>query len=208
MAGPVQALSLGGRSFLGPTQYPLRPAALPPCRSAASLPQLLVNGPGTCIPICVATALARCAGAPQREQQGVCAVALPGHAPQQGVGRQTMLFACAAEPRGSRMAAPAAWRHLASCARCARCARCGLRRALGLARGRVVYVESIARVYRLSLTGKLLYHLRLTDRSARGPRPAQAFGLSRFCSWLLRVFGLSPRLLLSLARQEACGWGP
>ncbi len=37
------------------------------------------------------------------------------------------------------------------------------RRAVGLARGRVVYVESIARVYRLSLTGKILYHLRLAD---------------------------------------------
>ncbi|GAB4816321.1 hypothetical protein N2152v2_003367 [Parachlorella kessleri] len=37
-------------------------------------------------------------------------------------------------------------------------------RMLGLARGRVIYVESIARVYRLSLTGKILYHARLADR--------------------------------------------
>jgi beta-1,4-N-acetylglucosaminyltransferase len=36
-------------------------------------------------------------------------------------------------------------------------------RALGLARCRVVYVESIARVYRLSLTGAILYRLRLAD---------------------------------------------
>lgn len=34
---------------------------------------------------------------------------------------------------------------------------------LGLCRGRVVYVESIARVYRLSLTGKIFYKLRLAD---------------------------------------------
>lgn len=30
-----------------------------------------------------------------------------------------------------------------------------------MCRGRVVYVESIARVYRLSLSGKILYHARL-----------------------------------------------
>lgn len=35
------------------------------------------------------------------------------------------------------------------------------RRLLGVCRGRVVYVESIARVYRLSLSGKILYHARL-----------------------------------------------
>ncbi|KAL4419553.1 hypothetical protein ABPG77_006884 [Micractinium sp. CCAP 211/92] len=36
-----------------------------------------------------------------------------------------------------------------------------LLRLLGLCEGRVVYVESIARVYRLSLSGKILYHSRL-----------------------------------------------
>lgn len=36
-----------------------------------------------------------------------------------------------------------------------------LLRLLGVCRGRVVYVESIARVYRLSLSGKILYHSRL-----------------------------------------------
>lgn len=36
-------------------------------------------------------------------------------------------------------------------------------RILGLAKGRLVYVESIARVQRLSLSGRLLYHLRMTD---------------------------------------------
>ncbi|KAI7836981.1 hypothetical protein COHA_009163 [Chlorella ohadii] len=36
-----------------------------------------------------------------------------------------------------------------------------LLRLLGVCRGRVVYVESIARVYRLSLSGKILYHARL-----------------------------------------------
>lgn len=34
---------------------------------------------------------------------------------------------------------------------------------LGACRGKVIYVESIARVYRLSLTGKILYALRLAD---------------------------------------------
>lgn len=36
-------------------------------------------------------------------------------------------------------------------------------RLLGLAGTKVVYVESIARVKKLSLTGKILYHLRLAD---------------------------------------------
>ncbi|KDD75660.1 Alg14-like oligosaccharide biosynthesis protein [Helicosporidium sp. ATCC 50920] len=36
-------------------------------------------------------------------------------------------------------------------------------RVLGLGRGRIVYVESIARVTRLSLTGKILYHCRLAS---------------------------------------------
>lgn len=36
-------------------------------------------------------------------------------------------------------------------------------RCLGIAEGRVVYVESIARVRRLSLSGKILYHARLAD---------------------------------------------
>lgn len=36
-------------------------------------------------------------------------------------------------------------------------------RALGLSAGKVVYSESIARVRHMSLTGKILYHLRLTD---------------------------------------------
>jgi len=36
-------------------------------------------------------------------------------------------------------------------------------RMLGLGTCRIVYIESIARVHRLSLTGKILYHLRLTD---------------------------------------------
>ncbi|EFN51637.1 hypothetical protein CHLNCDRAFT_27798, partial [Chlorella variabilis] len=34
-------------------------------------------------------------------------------------------------------------------------------RLLGVCGGKVVYVESIARVYRLSLSGKILYHARL-----------------------------------------------
>jgi beta-1,4-N-acetylglucosaminyltransferase len=43
------------------------------------------------------------------------------------------------------------------------CAVAVLARVAGLARCRVVYVESVARVRRLSLTGRLLYALRLTD---------------------------------------------
>ncbi|PRW20336.1 UDP-N-acetylglucosamine transferase subunit ALG14-like protein [Chlorella sorokiniana] len=39
-----------------------------------------------------------------------------------------------------------------------------LLRLLGVCRGRVVYVESIARVYRLSLSGKILYHTRLASQ--------------------------------------------
>lgn len=44
------------------------------------------------------------------------------------------------------------------------CAAAAIARLLGVARGRVVYVESIARVYRLSLSGRILYHTRLADR--------------------------------------------
>lgn len=43
------------------------------------------------------------------------------------------------------------------------CAAAAVARAAGLSRCRVVYVESVARVRRLSLTGRLLYTLRLTD---------------------------------------------
>jgi beta-1,4-N-acetylglucosaminyltransferase len=43
------------------------------------------------------------------------------------------------------------------------CAGAAVLRVLGLAEGKVVYVESVARVYRLSLTGKILYRMRLAD---------------------------------------------
>lgn len=36
-------------------------------------------------------------------------------------------------------------------------------RTVGVAQGRIVYVESIARVKRLSLSGKILHHLHLAD---------------------------------------------
>lgn len=36
-------------------------------------------------------------------------------------------------------------------------------RMLGVATAKIVYVESIARVYRLSLSGKILYHARLAS---------------------------------------------
>lgn len=39
-----------------------------------------------------------------------------------------------------------------------------IHRLLGIAGGRIIYVESIARVYRLSLTGKILYHCRIADQ--------------------------------------------
>jgi beta-1,4-N-acetylglucosaminyltransferase len=38
-----------------------------------------------------------------------------------------------------------------------------LRRLLGYLHTRIVYVESIARVRRLSLSGKILYHSRMAD---------------------------------------------
>ena len=39
----------------------------------------------------------------------------------------------------------------------------GRRRLVGYCRGRIVFVESIARVDSLSLTGRILYQLRLAD---------------------------------------------
>ncbi len=43
------------------------------------------------------------------------------------------------------------------------CIMCYGRRILGLASTQIVYVESIARTRRFSLSAKLLYHLRMAD---------------------------------------------
>lgn len=43
------------------------------------------------------------------------------------------------------------------------CIAAVLVRLLGIGHGRIIYVESIARVYRLSLSGKILYHTRIAD---------------------------------------------
>lgn len=53
------------------------------------------------------------------------------------------------------------------------------RRVLGLGRGRIVYVESIARVTRLSLTGKILYHCRLASLFFVQVRDAMRSGAGR-----------------------------
>lgn len=127
----------------------------PPPSACPPLVQVLVNGPGTCIPVCVSAFVARwdCARrgvvAPTRMPQSAAAsVELRLGAKPVHHGCLTPvdqgLFLTEAEGFGPPFTRSA-------------------HRLLGLAGGRIVYVESIARVYRLSLSGKILYHLRLAS---------------------------------------------